>query len=146
MHKTEAFISLRVRDSDAAIRFYAAAFGAKELYRLTEPNGRIGHLEFTIGATTMMLSDEFPEMGLMGPSRGIRPPASIQLHVDDADHMIETALTHGAELIRAASDQFYGDRSGAVRDPFGHEWLIGSSKEKISPEEMQRRYTALFDA
>lgn len=145
MTTAEAFIYLRVRDSDAALRFYSAAFGAKELFRLTEPSGRIGHLEFTIGKTTIMLSDEFPEFGLIGPTPGERPPSLVHLHVHNADEVIAAALANGATLVREAADHFYGERSGTVRDPYGHEWLIGSSLEEISPAEMQRRYTALFD-
>lgn len=145
MKKAEAFIYLRVRDSDAAVQFYQRAFGAEELFRLSEPSGRIGHLEFKIGESTIMISDEFPEMDLMGPVDGTRPPSLIHLHVDDADRVIADALSSGAELIREATDHFYGERSGTIRDPFGHEWLIGSSIEEVSPEEMQRRYTAMFD-
>lgn len=145
MEKTEAFIYLRARDSDAAVRFYHDAFGAEELFRLTEPSGRIGHLEFKIGSSTIMISDEFAEMDLMGPKPGERPPSVIHLHVDDADRVLAEAVKHGAELLREASDHFYGERSGLIRDPFGHEWLIGSSIEEVTPEEMQRRYTALFE-
>jgi len=141
----EVFPYLRVRNAAAAIEFYAKAFGAKEKFRLVEPSGRIGHVELELGDITLMLSDEFPEYGIHGPETVGGTTMSIHLHVDDADAAIQRALEAGATLVRAAADHFYGERSGAIRDPFGHEWLIGHSIEDVSPEEMQRRYTALFD-
>lgn len=92
-----------------------------------------------------MLSDEFPEYGIHGPETVGGTTMSIHLHVDDADATIRRAVEAGATLVRPAADHFYGERSGTVRDPFGHEWLIGHSIEDVSPEEMQRRYTALFN-
>lgn len=140
---SELFPYLRVTDADAAIRFYAAAFGATERLRLVEPSGRVGHAELLFGAHTIMLSDEFPEYGIRGPgSAGVS--IDLHLHVDDADAAIQRALDAGAVLVRPASDAFYGERSGRVRDPFGHEWSIGHSIEDVTPEEMQRRYTAMF--
>ncbi|MCB9656042.1 MAG: VOC family protein [Sandaracinaceae bacterium] len=138
---------MRVRDCVAAIDFYSRVFGARELYRLVEPSGRVGHAELDFDGTVLMLSDPFPEMGLLAPPTApeTRAPLSIHLHVEDADAVIAKALAEGATLLRAAQDQFYGERSGAVRCPFGHEWLIGHALEEVTPEEMQRRYTALFD-
>lgn len=141
----EVFPYLRVRNAAAAIEFYAKAFGAKEKFRLVEPSGRIGHVELELGDITLMLSDEFPEYGIHGPETVGGTTMSIHLHVDDADAAIRRAVEAGATLVRAATDHFYGERSGTIRDPFGHEWLIGHSIEDVSPEEMQRRYTALFD-
>lgn len=138
----EFFVTLRVRDTSAAIAFYEKVFGAKEKFRLVEPSGRVGHAEVDFGGTILMLSDEYPEFGLAAPVAGTRPPASIHLHVDDADALIARALDAGATLVRPASDAFYGERSGTVRDPFGHEWNLGHSIEDVTPEEMQRRYTA----
>jgi uncharacterized glyoxalase superfamily protein PhnB len=92
-----------------------------------------------------MLSDEFPECGLRGAASLGATPVTIHLHVDDADAMIDRAVRSGATLEREPSDAFYGERSGAIRCPFGHRWLIGHSIEEVSPQEMQRRYTALFD-
>lgn len=138
----EFFVTLRVRDTSAAITFYEKVFGAKEKFRLVEPSGRVGHAEVDFGGTILMLSDEYPEFGLSGPVEGQRPPASIHLHVDDADALIARALEAGATLVRPATDAFYGERSGTVRDPFGHEWNLGHSIEEVTPEEMQRRYTA----
>jgi PhnB protein len=141
----EVFAYLCVSDTAAAIRFYDRAFGAKEKFRLTEPGGRVGHAELDFGGATVMLSDEFPEMGVRSASSLGATPVTIHLHVDDADAMIEQAVRAGATLERAASDAFYGERSGTVRCPFGHRWLIGHHIEDVSPQEMQRRYTARAD-
>jgi uncharacterized glyoxalase superfamily protein PhnB len=139
----ELFAYLGVHDADAAIRFYAGAFGAREKFRLREPGGRIGHAELEFGATTLMLADEFPEYGLRGPLALGGSPVTIHLHVDNADEVIDRALRAGATLERPPRDEFYGERSGAIRDPFGHRWTIGHSIEEVAPEEMQRRYDAL---
>jgi uncharacterized glyoxalase superfamily protein PhnB len=140
----EVYPYLRLRDAGRALAFYKQAFGAEELFRLTEPSGRIGHAEIRIGGTTLMLSDEYPEMNIVGPQTLGGTTFAIHLHVDDADAWIERAVAAGATLLRPAADAFYGERSGSVRDPFGHEWLLGHQVEEVSTEEMQRRYTALF--
>jgi PhnB protein len=140
----EVYPYLRVRDAGRALDFYQRAFGAQELFRLTEPGGRIGHAEIKIGATTLMLSDEYPEMGVVGPLALGGTTFSIHLHVDDADAWIARAVEAGATIVRPATDAFYGERGGTVRDPFGHEWMLGHQIEEVSIEEMQRRYTALF--
>lgn len=140
----ELFAVLRVRRATEAIAFYEKAFGAKEKYRLVEPSGRVGHAELDFGGTTLMLSDEYPEVGLYGPETVGGTTFCIHLHVDDADAAIQRALDAGATLVRPATDAFYGERSGTVRDPFGHEWLLGHSIEDVEPEEMQRRYTELL--
>ena len=142
----ELFASLSVRDASKAIDFYTRTFGAKEKFRLTEPSGRIGHAELDFGGVTLMLADEFPEYGLLGPQPGQRTSVTIHIHVDDADGVIERALAAGATLEIAPSDQFYGERSGAIRDPFGHRWSIGHRIEDVSTDEMQRRYTRLLQA
>jgi PhnB protein len=140
----EVYPYLRVRDAGRALDFYQRAFGAQELFRLTEPGGRIGHAEIRIGATTLMLSDEYPEMGVVGPQALGGTTFSIHLHVDDADAWIARAVEAGATVVRPATDAFYGERGGTVRDPFGHEWMLGHQIEEVAVEEMQRRYTALF--
>lgn len=141
----ELFAYLCVADTAAAIRFYERAFGATEKFRLTEPGGRIGHAEIDLGGHTLMLCDEFPEYGIRAPDGGAAPPVTIHLHVDDADAMIARAVEAGATLERAAADAFYGERSGSVRDPFGHRWLIGHDIEEVPVDEMQRRYEALLE-
>jgi PhnB protein len=140
----EVYPYLRVHNTAAAIDFYARAFGAKELFRLTEPSGRIGHAEVKIGPTTVMLSDEYPEYDIRGPRTLGGTTFSIHLHVGDVDAAFEQAVSAGGSVVRPLQDQFYGERSGTVRDPFGHEWLLGGHLESVTPEEMQRRYTALF--
>jgi uncharacterized glyoxalase superfamily protein PhnB len=132
-----------MKDSEAAIRFYKAAFGVSEKFRLVEPSGRIGHVELAFGPNTLMLSDEFPEYGITAPE-----PADVKIcihiHVEDADALMAQAIKAGATLVRPAADHFYGERSGAVRDPFGYDWLIGHSIEAVEPAEMQRRYTEML--
>ena len=141
----EVYPYLRVHNAAEAIDFYSRAFEAKEQFRLTEPNGRIGHAEIKIGSATVMLSDEYPESGIRGPRSLGGTTFSIHLHVDDVDQAYAQAIAAGATVVRALQNQFYGERSGTVRDPFGHEWLLGGQIETVTPEEMQRRYTALFD-
>ena len=141
----ELFPYLRVRDAAAAIRFYEQAFGAKEKFRLTEPSGRIGHAELDFGCATLMLSEEFPEYGILGPASIGGASCSIHLHVDDADALCAQAVAAGATLLMPPADQFYGERGGRLRDPFGHTWLIGHEIEKLTPQEMQRRYDAMFE-
>jgi uncharacterized glyoxalase superfamily protein PhnB len=140
----EIFPYLCVRGAAEAIDFYRKAFGAEEKLRLTEPSGRIGHAEISIGGHVVMLSDEFPEYGIRAPGPEEKVPMILHLHVDDADALMRRAVEAGATVVRPAKDEFYGERSGRLRDPFGHEWLVGHAIEKVSPEEMQRRYTALL--
>jgi uncharacterized glyoxalase superfamily protein PhnB len=141
----ELFTFVCVRDAQRAIDFYARTFGAVEKYRLVEPSGRIGHVELEFGTTTLVLSEEFPECGVSSPRPGESVTFTLHLHVDDADALIRAAVANGAKLLGEPQDQFYGERSGAVLDPFGVRWNIGHSIEKVSPEEMQRRYTRLFE-
>lgn len=140
----ELFAYLRVKDAPRAIAFYREAFGATEKFRLTEPNGRVGHAELDFGGTTLMLSEEYPELDLRGPESVGATTVTIHLHVDDADRAIARAVAAGATVLRPPSDAFYGERGGTVRDPFGHEWMLGHSIEEVSPEEMQRRYDELM--
>lgn len=140
----EVFAYLRVKQADRAIDYYKQVFGATEKFRLTEPSGRIGHAELDFGTTTVMLSEEYPELGFLGPQSIGGTSISIHLHVDNADALIDRAVAAGGTLVRPPSDAFYGERSGTVRDPFGHEWMIGHSIEEVAPDEMQRRYTAML--
>ncbi|KRE97821.1 glyxoylase [Frateuria sp. Soil773] len=139
----EVFPYLRVHDAKAAVDYYRRVFGARVRLRLDEPGtGRIGHAELEIGPAVVMLSDEFPECGIVGPRTLGGASASIHLHVDDADALLAAAVDAGGTLLRPAADAFYGERSGTLRDPFGHEWLIGHSIEEVDAAEMQRRYDA----
>lgn len=146
MKIAEMFPYLCVSDTAAAIDFYSRAFGATEKFRLTEPGGRIGHAEMAFGTMTLMLCDEFPEYDLRSASTIGATPVTLHLHVDDADRMVDNAVRAGATLEQPPTDAFYGERSGVVRCPFGHRWLIGHSIEEVSVDEMQRRYTALFES
>ena len=139
----EAFPYLTVKGAPAAITFYTDVFGAKERYRLTEPGGRIGHAEIELGNVVLMLCDEYPEYGFLGPQKPGTSGAVIHLHVNNADEMAARAVAAGAVMIREAADQFYGERSCTIRDPFGHDWMLGHEIEKVTPEEMQRRFTAM---
>jgi uncharacterized glyoxalase superfamily protein PhnB len=140
----EVYPYLRVRGASEAIAFYTHAFGATELFRLAEPSGRIGHAEIKIGPATLMLADEYPEHDIKGPQSLGGTTVSIHLHVANVDEAFERAVSAGASVVKPLMDQFYGERSGTLRDPFGHEWLLGGHLESMTPEEMQRRYTALF--
>ena len=141
----EVFAYLRVSDAAKAIDYYCDAFGATEKFRLAEPSGRIGHAELNFGPTTIMLSDEYPEMGIQGPASIGATSVAIHLHVEDADAVLERARKAGGEIIRPPEDHFYGERSGTLRDPFGHEWNIGHEIEEVSPDEMQKRYDGMFN-
>ena len=140
----EVFPYLRVRGAAAAIEFYKSVFCASERFRLTEPGGRIGHVELDLGNIVLMLSEEYPEYGILGPQAPGTTGMAIHLHVDNADELAARAVAAGATMVRAPADQFYGERSCLIRDPFGHEWMLGHEIEKVTPEEMQRRFTALF--
>jgi len=140
MKINEVFAYLSVNHAANAIEFYQKAFGATEKYRLVEPGGRIGHAELDFGGTTVMLADEFPELNFRGPDKLGGTPIVLHLHVDNCDAFIERAVAAGAKLDRAPKDEFYGERSGTIIDPFGHRWSIGHHLEDVSPEDMQRRY------
>ncbi len=140
----EVYAYLRLHDTAAAIDFYARAFDATEVFRLVEPGGRVGHAEIKMGPATIMLSDEYPEFGIRGPRSIGATSVSIHIHVNDVDRLFAQAVAAGAAVVRPLQNQFYGERSGTVRDPFGHEWLLGGHLEDVTPAEMQRRFTALF--
>lgn len=139
------FPYLRVKGAQSAIDFYSRVFGAGELFRLVEPNGRVGHCELQLGDIVLMLSEEYPEYGLLGPQAPGAGGLSIHLHVDDVDELSARAVAAGATLVNPPADQFYGERSCTIRDPFGHEWLLGHEIEVVSREEMQRRFKALCE-
>ncbi len=122
-----------------ALEFYARAFGATEIMRIDQPGGKIGHAEIKIGDSPIMLSDEWPQMGYRGPSSLGGSPVIIMLYVDDVDAVFARAVEAGAESVKPVATQFYGDRSGTIRDPFGHTWTLATHVEDVSPEEMQRR-------
>ena len=141
----EMYPYVRVRGGEAAIAFYETVFGAVLRLRLNDPDGRVGHAELVIGDGVLMLSDEYPEYDICGPESIGGASSSIHLHVEDTDALMARAVAAGATVIREAKDQFYGERSGAIRDPFGQEWLIGHHIEDVSPAEMQRRFDAMYE-
>jgi PhnB protein len=125
-----------------AIEFYKQAFGATELFRMDGPDGRIAHAEIKIGDSHVMLGDESPEMGSRGPQSFGGSPVSLMLYVEDVDATVGRAVEAGAELTRPVADQFYGDRTGGVKDPFGHAWYIATHVEDVPVEELKRRAAA----
>ena len=133
------------RDAAKAIEFYRRAFGAEELFRLTEPTGKVGHAELRIADSRIMLADEYPDFGALSPASVGGTPVSLHLYVADVDRAIERATAAGATVLRPAKDEFYGDRAGMVADPFGHKWHLASKKEEVSAAEMQRRWDAMFE-
>jgi PhnB protein len=134
---------LCVRDAKRAIAYYTEAFGAVEKYRLEEPNGRIGHAELAIGPSTIMLSDEYPEFGVQSPTSIGGTAVALHLPVPDVDAIAASAVKAGGTLKEAVKDQFYGERTGTLIDPFGHRWMISTRTEHVSPEEMKRRMAAM---
>lgn len=126
-------------EAAAAIDFYKSAFGAIELFRMPMPDGRLGHAEIKIGNSPIMLADEFPGMGFDSPKTLKGTPVCLMIYVEDCDAMFAKAIDLGATAIKPLQDQFYGDRSGTLADPFGHVWTIATHKEDVSPEEIARR-------
>jgi PhnB protein len=132
---------LVVDGAAAAIEFYRKAFGAVEVMRL--PMGdKLGHAEIKVGNSHVMLSDEWPEMNLLGPKRRGGATASLMMYVPDADTMFRQAVAAGATVERAVENQFWGDRLGTLFDPFGHRWSLATHVEDVAPDEMQRRMAA----
>ena len=125
-----------------AIDFYKRAFDAKELFSMPDPSGKIGHAELQIGSSRMMIADEYPEQGFRGPRSLGGTPVQIYMYVEDVDSVVKKAADAGAKITRPVEDQFYGDRSGTVLDPFGHAWHVSTHKEDLSPEELEKRARA----
>jgi PhnB protein len=125
-----------------ALEYYREAFGASELLRMPDPQGRIGHAEIRIGDSIIMLADEHHEMGYRGPRARGGTSVSILLYLADVDAVFARAISAGGKALRPVADQFYGDRMGTLEDPFGHVWTIGTHIEDVSPEEMKRRMAA----
>jgi PhnB protein len=137
---------LAIKNAVAALEFYKKAFGATETYKLLMPDGRLGHAEIRLGDSIIMLADEFPEYGGKAPQTLGGSPVSIHLYVDDVDAFFKRALAAGAKERKPVTDQFYGDRSGQLEDPFGHLWWVATHKEDVTPDEMQKRVRAMFAA
>lgn len=128
-----------------AIDFYKKAFGATELFRM-DHEGKVGHAELKIGDSPIMLADEQPSMGYVSPKALGGTPVSLMIYVADVDTVYKQAISAGATELRAVKDQFYGDRSGNLKDPFGHVWTIATHKEDVTPEEMDKRLKSAHGA
>jgi PhnB protein len=135
---------LIVDGADAAIAFYKDVFGATEVMRMPAPGDKIGHAEVKIGDCVVMLADAVAERGHKSPRTLGGSPISLLLYVEDVDKTVDRAVASGAKLVRPVENQFYGDRTGGIVDPFGHEWYVATHVEDVSPEEMQRRSEALM--
>jgi PhnB protein len=135
---------LAIKNASKALEFYKRAFGATEHYKLMMPDGRVGHAEIRLGDSLIMLSDEFPEYGGKAPDTLGGSPVSLHLYVEDVDAFVRNALDAGAKEVKPVMDQFYGDRSGQLEDPFGHLWWVATHKEDVAPDEMQKRVQAMF--
>jgi PhnB protein len=133
---------LIVKGAAQAIEFYTKAFGARELCRMADPSGKVGHAEIQMGDSPLMLADEHPELGFRSPQSIGGTPVSLLLYVEDVDAVAAQAVAAGAKVLRPVKDQFYGDRSGTFADPFGHVWTIATHKEDVPPEEMEKRAAA----
>jgi PhnB protein len=134
---------LHIRGAAKAIEFYKSVFGAVEKARMPGPNGSVGHAELKIGDSMVMLSDEHPEMGALGPQSVGGTPVTLHVYATDVDAVVQKAVAAGATLEQPVKNQFYGDRSGLLVDPFGHKWYVATHVEDVSPEEMKKRMAAL---
>ena len=130
---------LYVNGGAQALDFYQKAFGAEEIMRVPMPDGRLGHAEFRIGDSVIMLADEFPEMNVRGPKSLGGAGISLALYVQDVDKFVERAVAAGAKLTQPVQNKFYGDRSGTIEDPYGHVWHVSTHIEDVSEEELKRR-------
>lgn len=137
---------LSIKGAASAIAFYKKAFAAKEIMRMPAPGGNIGHAEIQIGDSRVMLADEYPDLNFHGPKTFGGSCVHINLYVADVDRVVKKAVAAGAKVLRAVTDQFYGDRSGSIEDPFGHVWHVATHKEDIAPKEMKKRAAAVANA
>ena len=126
-------------NATSALEFYKKAFGAVEEVRMPAPGGRIGHAEIRIGDSVIMLADESPEMGARSARTLGGSPISLLVYVEDVDARVAQAVAAGAKLVRPVANQFYGDRTGGVDDPFGYHWYLATHVEDVSPDEMKKR-------
>jgi PhnB protein len=136
---------LVVKGGAKAIEFYQRVFGATEVIRIDDPNGKVGYADLKIGKAHIMLSDESPELDSLAPGAFGGSPVAIHVYVEDVDDVTARAVKAGARLVKPVEDQFYGDRAGRIIDPFGHLWWISSRKENLSPDEMKRRAAEMYE-
>jgi PhnB protein len=135
---------LCIDGASEAIEYYKKAFGATEVYRMTDPSGKIGHAEIRINNRPIYIADEYPDMGFRGPKSLGGTPVMIHLYVEDVDAVARRAEELGGKITRAVETQFYGDRGGKLVDPYGHEWYISSHVEDLTPEEIGKRAAEKF--
>ena len=135
---------LAIDGAGDAIEFYKKILGATERFRMPGPDGRIGHAEIGIGDSVIMMADVSPEMNFVDPKKLGNTSVNLVVYVEDVDARFSQAIAAGAKALRPVKDQFYGDRSGTLEDPFGHVWTIATHKEDISLEEMHRRAEAFM--
>lgn len=138
-HTATPYLIISAGKASQALQWYKDVFGAVEEFRMPTPDGRVGHAEIKIGDSHIMLADEYPEMGYRGPESLGGSPGLIMLYVENADSVFQKAVANGAKERQEMKDQFYGDRSGTITDPFGHYWTVATHIEDVPPEEMQRR-------
>ena len=137
---------LVVRNADRAIEFYKNAFGAEERFRMHGPNGKvIMHAELKIGDSVFMLTEESSDMKALSPESIGASPVSLYVYVKDVDSVFNQAVSEGATILHPLKDQFYGDRSGYLKDPFGHLWSIATHKKELSPDELKKAGQAFFE-
>ncbi|MGH8549579.1 MAG: VOC family protein [Methylococcales bacterium] len=135
---------LSIQGAAKAIEFYKQAFGATELFRLVAPSGEIGHAEIKIGDSSIMLADPCEEGAFRNPQSLGGSSVSLHVYVNDVDSLFSQAVAAGAKTVKPVQDQFYGDRTGTLEDPFGHVWFLATHKEDLTPEEINQRAEALF--
>lgn len=135
---------LMIKGASKAIEFYKRAFGATEIFRLSQPNGQIGHAEIKIGDSSLMLADPCERGAFRNPQSLGGSSVALHVYVEDVDRQFAQAVSAGAKEIKPVQDQFYGDRTGTLEDPFGHIWFLATHKEDITSEEINRRAEALF--
>ena len=133
---------LAVDDAAAAIDYYTKVFGAREVVRMDGPGGTFGHAELQIGDSRVMLSDAFPQSTTRPPKELGGTTASVFMYVEDVDAVVKGAVDAGATITMEVADQFWGDRFGAITDPFGHVWSLATHVEDVPPEEMAERAEA----
>ncbi len=137
--------TLNTKNSAKAIEFYQAAYGATDDFRLVEPSGKIGHAEIRIEGAPIMLADEYPDFGALSPATVGGCPVKFQIYVTDTDKAVERAVKAGATVTRELRNEFYGDRTATVADPFGYSWQLSSRIENVTPAEMQARWNKMMN-
>ena len=139
---------LVIKGADRAIEYYKNVFGAQELFRMDQPDGKVGHAELQIGNARIMLAEENPTMGQghLGATSTGSSPVSLYLYIPDVDRVVERAVAEGAKLIKPVQTQFYGDRSGFIQDPFGHLWGVATHVEDVAPQEIGERAKKVMQA